>query len=859
MAAIIPPITAALRHLALILVYGMGVLSIVATGGGGGGGDGVEPITYVGNLDAAVITTDNADLLVNNVLGNNDTAFNIVGVQITPAVTTSNPRVSEIANRITHRLVLVYTAATTTQDPKLPQAVIVVDEIEYCDSGSIKYSGTLKDNGTGSISVDFRNCRIDDETMNGRATMRIDAFDLNWFEITDATISFPRLTITGPDYNFGAGGSIRLELFLGTDTERLTVNMAIKDNTSVYMQKTEDLVITMVTDNMVYPPSYTQSLQGRMFDSVHGYVDIVTSEPLGFSSLDQEYPDAGGQAVLTGAADARILVTTVSGTEVNLQLDLDADTNYEYAITMPWDMLGQIRETNSAPTADTGPDRTVSKSSLVLLDGRNSSDSEYDFLNYTWELIQKPSGSSATLDNANVSQPSFTADLVGDYVLQLVVNDGQLDSAPDSVTISAINDAPIAKAGNNFYVGIGTEASLDGSDSSDPNGDNLSYSWSFVSRPPTSTTVLIGETTATPGFNVDVGGLYEVQLIVSDGDKDSLVDTARVLAVENIQNHCTGDDTTGMAPTGSLLVGPSADFIPLCDGQILLGDRLSNQVNLINVASNTIDATYPLSAAPGDLELDLDNGLLYVAQSPATTLTKINLLTGTQAAIPLSAAAVNLALGNEGRIFAVLDDSASWPLRPLAIIDGLGETEEQVTNGDYGELIVYDRFGSQLISGTRGGSPSALSRYSVDETTLAITFGQERNAGSNGQDLAISPDGDHIAYPNGGGNGSGYTIFDFSSDDLDTVYGEWNTGAYPASAAFDPFGEYVVATDTFSIKVFNAETHALVQEYPIDFSNCNYYDLRKVGFSRGGRIVYGFANCGFADDSGKLFWAVFDP
>ena len=48
-----------------------------------------------------------------------------------------------------------------------------------------------------------------------------------------------------------------------------------------------------------------------------------------------------------------------------------------------------------------------------------------------------PAGSTATLSSTSAVAPSFSADIVGDYVATLVVSDGSLASAPVNVTITA--------------------------------------------------------------------------------------------------------------------------------------------------------------------------------------------------------------------------------------------------------------------------------------------------------------------------------------------------------------------------------------------------------------------------------------
>jgi hypothetical protein len=93
---------------------------------------------------------------------------------------------------------------------------------------------------------------------------------------------------------------------------------------------------------------------------------------------------------------------------------------------------------NTAPVASAGPDRIVSIGSTVTLDGSASSDADEDTLTYSWTLTSTPAGSSATLSDSTVVNPTFTADESGSYTGSLVVNDGTYDSSADTVTITAV-------------------------------------------------------------------------------------------------------------------------------------------------------------------------------------------------------------------------------------------------------------------------------------------------------------------------------------------------------------------------------------------------------------------------------------
>jgi len=92
--------------------------------------------------------------------------------------------------------------------------------------------------------------------------------------------------------------------------------------------------------------------------------------------------------------------------------------------------------TNTAPIADAGADQNASQGSIVSLDGSGSSDADGDTLTYSWTLTA-PSGSSATLSDATVVNPTFVADVEGDYAVELIVNDGTVDSAVDSMTVAS--------------------------------------------------------------------------------------------------------------------------------------------------------------------------------------------------------------------------------------------------------------------------------------------------------------------------------------------------------------------------------------------------------------------------------------
>jgi len=141
----------------------------------------------------------------------------------------------------------------------------------------------------------------------------------------------------------------------------------------------------------------------------------------------------GSAAVLNDISNSHPLFTAdVEGT---YKIKLVINDGYSSSLPDTVVILSSSASGNAPPVAHAGHDQTINLGVTVFLDGTASSDANGHALNYIWSIKSKPSSSASVLSSTSDANPEISPDVEGNYVIQLIVNDGVSDSQADEVVI----------------------------------------------------------------------------------------------------------------------------------------------------------------------------------------------------------------------------------------------------------------------------------------------------------------------------------------------------------------------------------------------------------------------------------------
>ena len=186
----------------------------------------------------------------------------------------------------------------------------------------------------------------------------------------------------------------------------------------------------------------------------------------------------------------------------------------------------------------------------------------------------------------------------GIHLITLTATDGAGNHGTDSVAVfvqpaPALNRQPTADAGPDQTWSSTGIAQLDGTGSSDPDADPLTYHWSVVSAPPGADPSIDDPNAPQPTLATAVSGTYVVELTVHDGNVGSRPD--RVVVLRDL----VAPDVSVMAPTpgialqdGSTLAAAVTDNDSGVDDNVWFTLREDDGADGIAIGLERLEATF---------------------------------------------------------------------------------------------------------------------------------------------------------------------------------------------------------------------------------------------------------------------------
>lgn len=450
-------------------------------------------------------------------------------------------------------------------------------------------------------------------TLNGSGSTDGDGDTLNY---SWSQTSGPQVTINNPNSAIATFTAPAPSNAIQTLIFELTVSDGIGSNAA------STAVTIPVNGAPVVSAGPDVTAPGGSQVSLHG----TATDPEG-NPMTYQWTQLGGpQVTLAGATSLNPTFTAPVRTNAAQVLTF-AFTANDGTTTSNADSVDVTVPSNVVPIANAGLDISVNGGTQITLSGSNSTDADGDPLTYQWT---QTGGPAVTLSSSTAANPTFTAPVgaaqIQAITFDLVVSDGFSSSAADSVTISVNpNLAPVANAGaDQGPINTGQTVTLDGSASTDPDNNPLTYQWTQTAGPAVT---LSNASAARPTFvapNVQGTQNLVFQLVVNDGSVNSPPDTVtiavRAVGTITVIQRVTGGDT---------VFSYTSDVTALTGTITTTNGTGQRAATLVNAGAHTLTAAdmrasgYALTAIScndSDSVVNLGNRSVAIALSPNENL-----------------------------------------------------------------------------------------------------------------------------------------------------------------------------------------------------------------------------------------------
>ncbi len=344
-------------------------------------------------------------------------------------------------------------------------------------------------------------------------------------------------------------------------------------------------------------------------------LDGSASEDLDGTIVSFSWEQLAGETVDLIGADTAVATFTAPANSGTLTFALTVEDDEGQTSTDTVDVI-----VNFAPVADAGGNFEIATNVEGTLDCSGSTDADGVIASFQWTQL---AGDPVTLVGADTAIATFIAPGTPQFlVFQCAVTD-DLGFGDSDVIVGTVfaNDPPVADAGNDQIVSPGASVTLDGTRSTDPDGEVAAFAWEValcVTIDGPCELELDDPASATPSFTAPgARGFAHIALTVTDDVNANAFDTTVVYFANQAPEAVAVADPACVSPgdTVTLDASGSSDI----DGTIasfawtqVAGDPVT--INNADAAVATFTA--PNSAAPLTFEVAVtdDSGETSFAQ-----------------------------------------------------------------------------------------------------------------------------------------------------------------------------------------------------------------------------------------------------
>ncbi len=453
-------------------------------------------------------------------------------------------------------------------------------------------------------------------------------------------------------------------------------------------------VTSMVEGIYIFGLTVTDNDGATDYDEVKVTVTAANIPPTVNAGPDKDITLPTNSVVLTSTAsdqDGSIAAyqwTKVSGSSATLtntttyQMTASGlvQGNYTFRVTVTDnegataydDVVVHVLAANQSPTADAGPDQTITLPTNSLVLNGSGTDNDGSIVSYLWAKV---SGPNATLVNGTTATLTLQNLVEGTYIFGLTVTDNDGATGYDEVIVQVnpqppVNQAPVANAGSDQSITLPQNSITINGSGTDTDGTIVSYSWIKVSGP--AVTMANADKASLDLSNL-IEGTYVLRLTVTDDQDAAGSDEMQLTVYPQAVNQSpvvnAGSDKSITLPQNSAAINATASdadgTITAINWQTVSGPNsptLSGQNTLSLTASNLLQGTYTFSIMVTDNDGATASDQVKVIVNAANQAPTVNAGPDKTIQLPTNALSITAAANdNDGTIASYLWTKVSGP------------------------------------------------------------------------------------------------------------------------------------------------------------------------------------------------------